>query len=145
MIKRRRWAAGWNIPGCLPDGDIVSLFDTAEEAWAWVNEERTRAAEDFGGENDPYSYWVESRDENDVSCKSCGAGKSDDCYDDCPEGFVEEVKPLPADRQWIVMVEGDFAVYGPFHNATEAVGWAILHENATTIRALISPEEEWGQ
>lgn len=141
MIERRRWAAGWNIPGCLPCGDVVAFFDTAEEAWEWVNGERAWAAEQIDGGDDPYVYWVESRDESEVSCTACGAGRYDDCYDDC--SLSGDGQPL-SDRLWIVMVEGDFAVYGPFNNATEAVYWAMGNERATTIRSLTTPSREGG-
>lgn len=59
-ITVSKFIAGWNIPGCLPDTEPV-VFDTEEEARAFVENEQQEAAEIYAeaGMTDPYVYWVE--------------------------------------------------------------------------------------
>lgn len=52
-----KWVAGWNLPGCIPEME-PAVFESEDEAIAWVREEEQRAQEDFGSD-DPYVYWVE--------------------------------------------------------------------------------------
>ena len=53
-----KWVAGWNIPGYLPEMEPV-IFDSQEEAWDFIDEERERFSSIFPNAEDMYSYWVE--------------------------------------------------------------------------------------
>ena len=55
-----KYSAGWNLPGCIPEM-TPALFDTEEEARAFVEEEQREAAAIYAEDEmaDPYEYWVE--------------------------------------------------------------------------------------
>lgn len=55
-----KYSAGWSLPGCLPEM-TPALFDTEEEARAFVEEEQREAASIYAEDEmaDPYEYWVE--------------------------------------------------------------------------------------
>lgn len=55
-----KYSAGWSLPGCLPEME-PALFDTEEEARAFVEEEQRTAASIYAEDEmaDPYEYWVE--------------------------------------------------------------------------------------
>ena len=57
-----KYSAGWSLPGCLPEM-TPALFDTEEEARAFVEAEQElvaeQAAESEYPTDDPYEYWVE--------------------------------------------------------------------------------------
>ena len=57
-----KYSAGWSLPGCLPEMTPV-LFDTEEEAEAFIQEEKALIAESYEQCDeecdDPYEYWVE--------------------------------------------------------------------------------------
>ncbi len=55
-----KYSAGWSLPGCLPEM-VPGLFDTEEEAKAFVEEEQREAAAIYAEDEmaDPYEYWVE--------------------------------------------------------------------------------------
>lgn len=55
------WIAGWNLPGCLPEMDIVQ-FDNEDSAWDFIDEEMNKYS-DLNFNSDPYVYWVERCDE----------------------------------------------------------------------------------
>lgn len=57
---KTKYSAGWSLPGCLPEME-PALFDTQEEAEAYIAEEQaTYAYSDSDGDSlDPYEYWVE--------------------------------------------------------------------------------------
>jgi len=59
-ITVTKFSAGWNLPGCLPEMTPV-VFDTEEEARAFVEEEQRTAASIYAEDEmaDPYVYWVE--------------------------------------------------------------------------------------
>jgi hypothetical protein len=67
MDKDVKWLAGWNLPGCLPEMD-PALFDSYEEAEAWIEQEQTDIrwgwAVDY---EDPYVYWVEIAEAEEVA------------------------------------------------------------------------------
>lgn len=52
-----KFAAGWNLPGCMPEME-PAIFDTEAEAIAFIEDEQGRYGPDEydGG---PYVYWVE--------------------------------------------------------------------------------------
>lgn len=41
-----RYVATINVPGYMPTDDDPPVFDTAAEAWAWLESERERAEQD---------------------------------------------------------------------------------------------------
>ena len=55
-----KYVAGWSLPGCLPEM-TPALFDTEEEARAFIEEEQRTAASIYAEDEmaDPYEYWVE--------------------------------------------------------------------------------------
>lgn len=57
-----KYVAGWSLPGCLPEM-TPALFDTEEEAQAFIKEEQELVAEQNADAefptDDPYEYWVE--------------------------------------------------------------------------------------
>ena len=62
---KTKYSAGWSLPGCLPEME-PALFDTQEEAQAYIAEEQERSngLDSLGLPNDPekddpYEYWVE--------------------------------------------------------------------------------------
>ena len=60
MTTTLKYSAGWSLPGCLPEMTPV-LFDTEEEARAFIAAEQEVAAEAYEEEGgaDPYEYWIE--------------------------------------------------------------------------------------
>lgn len=53
------WAAGWNLPGCIPEMEPV-IFDTREEAEQFIaDEQQFVSGDDLIGPDDPYVYWIE--------------------------------------------------------------------------------------
>ena len=59
MTTQVKWAAGWNLPGCLPDMEPF-VFDSKEEAEEYIKDEKHFVSgPDLIGPNDPYVYWVE--------------------------------------------------------------------------------------
>lgn len=67
-MSKQVYAAGWNLPGYLPDSP-PALFESEDEANAYIKDERDSAAEmyaeasanaeDGNGGSDPYHYFVE--------------------------------------------------------------------------------------
>lgn len=58
-----KYSAGWSLPGCIPEM-TPALFDTEEEARAFIAAEQELAAETYQQDDDepgvdPYEYWVE--------------------------------------------------------------------------------------
>lgn len=49
------YVATMNVPGYLGMDDEPPVFDTAQEAWAYLAEQRERDEDDFGDEGEEYS------------------------------------------------------------------------------------------
>lgn len=60
--------AGWNLPGCIPEME-PALFETEEEAHAFIKEEKALAEECYSewDATDPYVYWVEVAEDAEAS------------------------------------------------------------------------------